>query len=480
MTLGISAYGVHLPRLRLQRSAILAAHGWFNPALKGLAKGERTMAYWDEDALTLGVDAARHALMGRDRAALRGITFASVTAPFAERQAATVAATALSLPRSLTSLDVSGTLRAGMSALLRLLDGKGPQLLIAADHRKAKAGSPQEMLYGDGGVALLLDDQNPIARPLGMASVTEDFVDHYRGATAETDYAWEERWIRDEGFGRLVPEAIAAALGQAGIAGAAVDRFVLPCQFGGLGAQIAKKLGIKPEAVADTLHAQCGDTGTAHPLVMLAGALEQAKPGEVILLAQFSQGADALVLRVTEANADHKPARGLTAALAQKRAEAQYTKFLAFNNLMQQETGIRAEGDRQTALTVLHRKSDMLTSLIGGKCTICGTAQYPKTRVCVNPNCGAIDSQADHPFAETPASVATWSADWLTYTPEPPQHYGMVQFAEGGRFLADFTDLDPGGVQVGDPMRMVFRIKDFDRARGFKRYFWKAAPAKVA
>jgi hypothetical protein len=33
------------------------------------------------------------------------------------------------------------------------------------------------------------------------------------------------------------------------------------------------------------------------------------------------------------------------------------------------------------------------------------------------------------------------------------------------------------GVEVGTPMRMVFRAKDHDPVRGFTRYFWKAAPA---
>ena len=47
---------------------------------------------------------------------------------------------------------------------------------------------------------------------------------------------------------------------------------------------------------------------------------------------------------------------------------------------------------------------------------------------------------------------------------------------EGGRLLADFTDVDAGGVDVGTPMRMTFRIKDVDSARGFVRYFWKATP----
>jgi hydroxymethylglutaryl-CoA synthase len=43
--------------------------------------------------------------------------------------------------------------------------------------------------------------------------------------------------------------------------------------------------------------------------------------------------------------------------------------------------------------------------------------------------------------------------------------------------MIDFTDVDPGELAVGQPMRMMFRIKDIDQQRGFRRYFWKAAPA---
>lgn len=47
---------------------------------------------------------------------------------------------------------------------------------------------------------------------------------------------------------------------------------------------------------------------------------------------------------------------------------------------------------------------------------------------------------------------------------------------KGGRFMADFTDVDPALVDVGAPVTMVFRIKQFDERRGFRRYFWKAVP----
>ena len=59
---GIVAYGAYVPRLRLDRAAVFKAHSWFNPGLRGLAKGERSMANWDEDVVTMAVEAARDCL----------------------------------------------------------------------------------------------------------------------------------------------------------------------------------------------------------------------------------------------------------------------------------------------------------------------------------------------------------------------------------------------------------------------------------
>jgi hydroxymethylglutaryl-CoA synthase len=98
--------------------------------------------------------------------------------------------------------------------------------------------------------------------------------------------------------------------------------------------------------------------------------------------------------------------------------------------------------------------------------------------VCVNPGCGAIDSQDSYPMAGLEASIMSFTADELTYSPDPPAYYGMITFPEGGRFMADFTDCDKEQVKVGTKMRMTFRIRDNDLMRGgFKRYFWKATPA---
>ena len=52
----------------------------------------------------------------------------------------------------------------------------------------------------------------------------------------------------------------------------------------------------------------------------------------------------------------------------------------------------------------------------------------------------------------------------------------MVVFDEGGRIMMDFTDVEPGTVDSGMEVKLVFRIKEFDDKRGFRRYFWKAVP----
>lgn len=358
--------------------------------------------------------------------------------------------------------------------------GAGPLLFLTAEKRRTRAASPQEMNYGDGAAALLLDKGPGIAELVAHESVTTDFVDHYRGDGRAYDYAWEERWIRDEGYNKIVPPVIKALLDKTKLKGGDIAKFVMPCTLRGLAASIAKKQGIADTAVHDNLHASMGDAGAAHPLVLLVHALQEAKPGDKIMLVSFGQGCDALLFEVKPAIADLKPRQGIKGYLARRKPETNYNKFLAFNEVVDQEKGMRAELDKQTALSTLYRKRDMLLGMVGGKCRQCGTLQYPKSKICVNPNCNAMHSQDDHPFADMPARILSYTADLLTYSPDPPQHYGMVQFEDGGRLMADFTDVDVGKVDAGMPMRMVFRVKEYDPARGFTKYFWKATPAGEA
>lgn len=478
---GILSFGAYLPRLRLQRKTVAAANAWFAPGLRGLGKGERAMAHWDEDAITMAVEAARDCLAGRERATLGRLLLASTTHPYSDRQNAGIVANALNLGSALAVLDVTGSQRAGSSALATAFaanTGKDT-LVVAGEHRLAKAASPQEMHYGDGAAALLVGRGTPVARLLGAHSETVDFVSNFRASDAAHDYGWEERWIRDEGYLKIVPQAIAALMQQAGAKAGAVTHFCMPCTLSRVGPMVAKRAGIAEGAVRDTLAATCGDTGAAHPLLMLAQALEEAKPGDRILVIAFGQGCDALLFEATDAIARPRAGGGVKAALARRKEETNYLRFLAFNDHVVLDRGMRSEGDKGTPLTTMYRNRDMITGLIGGRCRACGTLQFPRGRYCVKPECNALDSQDDQPFAGLTAKVLSYTADSLTYSPSPPQYYGMIQFDAGGRMMADFTDVDEGKVDVGMPMRMMFRIKEHDRARGFVRYFWKAAPVNA-
>ncbi|HEX4157972.1 MAG TPA: OB-fold domain-containing protein [Rhizomicrobium sp.] len=482
---GIVSFGGYIPWLRLQRKTVAEANAWYAPALLGAARGERAMANWDEDPITMAVEAGRECLPAPDpligRTFIDAIYLASTTAPFADRLNAGIAARALSLSEAISAMDITGSQRAGLSALTAALAGVDSgrthsPLVVAGERRKARAASAQELSFGDGAAALVLGRENVIARFLGSHSVTIDFVDHFRTTGETFDYGWEERWIRDEGFAKIVPDAIRGLLDKTRTHGREIAHFILPCPFARMDQQIAARCGIDGARARDNLAGKVGDTGAAHALLMLAHTLEVAQPGEKILLAQFGQGCDAMLFEATDQLALFEPRGRVSRSLARRKEETNYLKFLAFNGLVELEKGMRAEADRKTALTVLQRKNDMLLGLVGGKCRICGTAQFPRTRVCVNPNCNAVDSQEPYSFAEREGTILSWSADFLTYSKAPPNHYGMITFAEGGRFMADITDVEQGQIDSGSRVRLAFRIKDIDEKRGFRRYFWKAVP----
>jgi 3-hydroxy-3-methylglutaryl CoA synthase/uncharacterized OB-fold protein len=477
MTRGIVAWGAYVPRARLERAAIAASLAWLQPD-RGRAKGTRSYCHWDEDALTMAVEAARDCLGSAPRA-VDALALASTTLPFADRSNAGLVAGALVLDERVRTSDVGGTLRAGTGALIDALAGRGRSLVIGSDARLAKPGSPQEPAYGHAAAALLVGDGAGAAEYLGGESLAADFVDHYRESGAEFDYTLEERWVRDEGYAKLVPPVVARALERAGVRAADVAHFVFPAAHGH-GRRLAQQLGIPEAAAREPLADGCGDSGTAHPLLMLAHALEHAAPGQLLLVVGFGHGVDALLFRTTDRVTTARPARGATGSLASGAPDAAYVRYLAHTGLLALDFGMRAERDNRTSQSAFWRRHREVTGFVGGRCTACGTVQFPRSRACVNPDCRQFDTQVEAPLAEVAGKVKTYTEDWLAYSPSPPHVYGNVELDGGGNVFIEFTDVAAGELAVGAPLRFVFRVKDVERVRGFRRYFWKATPARDA
>ena len=141
---GIVSYGGYIPQLRLSRMAIFQSMGWFAPAIMAVAGGERSMCNWDEDALTMGVAAARDCMGGMDKSKVDALYLCSTTLPFADRQNSGVVSAALNLKENVLTADITASLKASTSGIVTALDAiKGGEkesvLVVAADKRETKS-----------------------------------------------------------------------------------------------------------------------------------------------------------------------------------------------------------------------------------------------------------------------------------------------------------------------------------------------------
>lgn len=469
---GITGYGAYIPRMRLARSDIVAAHRWMLP--KGRASGSRAFCSWDEDALTMAVEAARAAL---DNCTLPvdTIAVASTTMPNADLQHSAVIATVLDLAADIRTSDVGYSQRAGTSALISgLADSRGEVLLIASDAPLARPASAQELLYGAGAAALTLGSDNILAKLLASESLASPLVDHFRKADAKFEYYWEERWVREEGYGKVVTATVSRLLQRSGLEISDVASLVCGAPGRGLPSLVARHIGFKG-SIVDLLQEQCGYTGVADPLLNLVGALEQATAGDRILVIGFGQGCDAVLLEATPALEAYQSGRGLAAALGQSVQTDSYLRMLSFQGLFKPDWGMRGEKEVRTALTDLYRSVDQIWKFHAGRCASCGTVQFPQLAYCVS--CQAPAEQfTPYPLADKRGAVRTYTADWLTYHPAPPLYAGFIQVDDELRLLMEIVDVGPEGITEGTPVRMTFRVKDRDKLRGWTRYFWKATP----
>jgi 3-hydroxy-3-methylglutaryl CoA synthase len=479
---GIISYGGYIPRYRLSRMVIVQNMAWYFPVIMAVADGEKAVANWDEDSVSMAVAAAYDCMAGNDRKGLDALYFASTTMPFSNRLNAGIVAAALNMREDgVSNADFASCMKAGTTAVIAALEsvqaGAKKNVLVAvSDQRRTKMATMFEMFYGDGAAAVLVGDKNVIAEYLGSHSINCDFIDHYKGYGKEFDYGYEERWVRDIGYGKIIPEAISRFLAKSGMAIGEFSKVIYPCYFSGTHNAIAKTLGIEKGRAQNNLHSICGDTGTAHPLVMLAAALEEAKPGDKLLVAGFGQGCDVIAFEVTDKIKDLAPRTGIKGSLANRVELTSYLKFIKYRDLITADLGIRGEANPNTSLTLLWRKRKMLLGLTGVRCKKCGTPQFPIYPTCVNPKCWGVKDFEDYEFSDKEGKILMFTGDMLAPSVDPPAAYGLVAFEGGGRTMFDFTDCDLNQIKVGMKTKMTFRRRLSDGMRGFTGYFWKAVP----
>jgi len=481
---GIVSYGVYLPYNRIERSSMV---GFLEgeKAAKA-ARGSRSVASYDEDALTMGVEAARAALRAArfdDGASLPvamvdELILASSSLPYADRTNATVIHDALGLETTCDAFDLGPSMASGSAALRLGSRSSDVALCVLSDLRSGLPGSQDELQGGDGAAAFLFapfdNGLQPIARLVASASASEDIMDRWRSSD-DTDLAshvWEERFA-EKAYASLVGPVMTELKERYEVDLTAVDHVAICGSSSRVTKALQRQLGLPKEYLVEDPSSILGNAGAAQVGLMLAGALDISSPGDMIALIQVADGIHVLVFEATRALADFKAQPSLRDAISGTRTGLEYSRFLTWKGTLVREPPRRPD-PQAPAAPASWRSKRWKYAFMASKCGACGTVQLPPQRVCVH--CGAVDEMEFVPMSEATGRIATFAVDWLAYSLSPPVVAAVVDFEGGGRFECELADVDPESVAIGNRVKMTFRC--LANVHGVRNYFWKARPLR--
>jgi 3-hydroxy-3-methylglutaryl CoA synthase len=456
---GITGWGVHLPYRRLDRSTIKAVAG------SGGGTGTRTVASYDEDTTTMGAEAARAALRGRaDRP--ESLWFATTEPAYADRSNATVLHAVLRLDRTVPAYDAVGSVRSAMAALRAAWQGPGRALVVTSDTRTGLPGGADEAAGGDAAAAVAIGDgEQVLAEIVAWESVTEEFLDRWRTPGAPASRLWEERFGETR-YTELGAEAIKLALGTAGIAVDAVDHLVVAGLHDRAVAAVQRRSGGPAVRIADRLASTVGNPGAAQPALLLAAALESARPGQNLVLLSLADGADAVVLRTTDALASYRPQRTVAGQIA-AGGPLTYGRYLHWRGMLPVEPPRRPEPGRVSS-PAAHRNAEWKYGFVAG---LSGDGSGGPVHLPPAPQ-----DDLRTPMADALGTIVTFTVDRLSYSLSPPIVFAIVDFDEGGRLPVELTDADADEAAIGGRVEMTFRR--LATSDGIHNYFWKARPLR--
>ncbi|HWC76679.1 MAG TPA: OB-fold domain-containing protein [Blastocatellia bacterium] len=470
---GITSFGAYIPFYRLGHKEIARAWGGRS------GEGERAVANVDQDSITLAVEAVRDLLAGGDGREVDGLVFASTTSPYAEKQASALIATVTDLRHDVRTADYGNSLRSATTALRAALDSIEAEsasslIVTAADTRLAEPKSTNERIFGDAASALQVGRHNVIAKLIAAHSTVDEMTDVWRSEDSRFVSGWEERFAVTQGYQRVVRQAVSELFERTGIGPSQLTKAVFYAPDPGSLGAVAKSLGLTAEQIPDHLFSSVGNSGAAMPLLVFSSVLEEAQPGDKLLLVGYGSGCDALMFEVTSEIENTKAVsrRGVKGHLAAKGSLDSYERYARFRELIDVEAPRRQAPSASATQT--WRDRDEILKLRGSRCLACGKVQYPIQRVCIS--CQARDSFESVRLADKNATLFTYTVDFLNADPDPPTVMTVIDFEGGGRAYVMMTDRDPAEVKIGQTVEMTFRrLYDAD---GFRNYYWKCRPVR--
>ena len=466
---GITAFGAYIPLFRLSSET----EGW-------KARGEKAVASFDEDSVTMSTAATMNCLHGFDRNLLDGLYFATTTAPYLEKQGAALIAEACDLPRSMVSSDFSNSLRSGTLALRSALDavkaGSARSVAVtAADLRLPQPRSAHESVLGDGAASVVVGNEQVIAEIEDICTVSNEMLDTWRTSEDLFLRSADDRFVLDEGYFQVLPRAVKDLLTKNRLTPQDFSKAIISAPDARNHKKMTAKLGFDPDKqVQDPLFDKVGNTGASSALLMLVAALEEAEPGDRLLFACYGDGADAFLLKVTNQVHKVKEKRNVKDYLKSKAVLPDYLTYARWRSLIDIAPPVRRPALDPPSPSALHREREQNLRLYGVSCNNCGYHQYPPQRICTR--CQSRDNFTLIRFSDKQAKLFTYSLDYLGPTQDPPLVICFIDFEGGGRMQCMMTDRTISQVQIGMPLEMSFRR--LYTAGGIHNYYWKCIPVR--
>ena len=302
MEIGIISYGTYFPSLRITRAEYQKALGSC-----GASFSEKTVADFDEDSLTMGIAAAKDALAeGINPEEISLLAWASTSPPYSEKSLSGSLTEMLGLRKNLFSTEHGQSTRAGgeafLTAISLLKGGFGQKaLVIIADSARANVKDPIEHGLAAGSAAFILGRENPLAVVDGFAAqVQENLGERFRKAGSNDLKDIGVKTFTSKAYENLMANTVNELMEKENQKPADYNYIILHEMDNRLPLKVGKKLGFREEQIIPgQLYENTGDTGAASPFLSLAAVLDQAKPGEKIIVAVYGSGAGTLAFSLT-------------------------------------------------------------------------------------------------------------------------------------------------------------------------------------
>lgn len=332
---GIVGYGSYVPRYRLPGREI--SRVWTEGNSRSPVR-EKSVPGLDEDTATMSIEAARNALARAqiDPQQISAVWVGSESHPYAVKPTGTIVAEAIGATPATLAADWQFACKAGTEAMQAAIGfvGSGMAnyvLAIGMDTAQGRPGDALEYTAGAGGAAYIFgpaeDAVVQIQRTLSYVSDTTDFW--RRPSTHYPSHA--ERFSGDPGyFGHVMPAA-QQMMDEMGSSPESYDYVVFHQPNPKFPTRAMADLGFKPaQWKTGLLVPEIGNTYAGAAIIGLAAVLDEAKPGQRILMVSYGSGAgsDAFDLVVSDKLSDAQNRAPVTRDYIGRRVEIDYAQYV--------------------------------------------------------------------------------------------------------------------------------------------------------